>query len=115
MNQNEYQGLILTNHALARMKERGITNQQVWETHKFPDSQDETKNGATERRKKFGESQVSIIYKHNPQHETIIISVWMDPPLPGSKDAKEKDWWQRYKKAGFLGKIWLSLLNQIGG
>lgn len=112
---NEYQGLIFTNHALERMRERGITQQQVWETHKFPDAQEESKNNSTERRKKFGETTVTIIYKHNAQHETIIVSVWMDPPLPGSKDAKEKQWWQKYKKAGFWGKLWLSLSKQITG
>ncbi len=43
---NEYQGLIFTNHALERMRERGITQQQVWETHKFPDAQEESKNNS---------------------------------------------------------------------
>lgn len=113
--QNEYQGLIFTNHALDRMKQRGISQQQVWETHKFPDFQDESKNNATERRKRFGDATVTIIYKHNERHETIIVSVWMDPPLPGSRDAKEKEWWQKYKKAGFWGKLWLQFMKQIAG
>lgn len=115
MGKNEYQGLILTNHTLDRMRQRGITNQQIWETYKFPDAQEESKNGATQRQKKFGSYTITVIYKHNPQHETIILSVWMDPPLPGSRDAKEKDWWRKYKKAGFLGKLWLQLTKQITG
>ena len=114
MSKNEYQGLIFTNHVLERMKQRGITYQQVWETYKFPDEQSELDKGATEHRKKFGSYSVAVIFKHNDKNEVILISCWMDPPLPGSKDAKEKEWWRDYKKAGFWGKLWLTFIKQLG-
>ncbi len=114
MSSNEYRELIFTNHVLERMKQRGITNEQIWETYKSPDEQQKATNGAVERKKKFGDYYVSIIFKYNTQNEAIIISCWMDPPLPGSKDAREKGWWENYKKAGGLGKLWLTLLKQLG-
>lgn len=114
MGKNEYRGLIFTNHALTRMRERGIENEKIWETYTKPDYQDEKKNNATERRKKFGNSEISIIFQHNNKNEAVIISCWMEPPLPGSKDAKEKEWWENYKKAGFWGKLWLTFTKQLG-
>lgn len=114
MQKNEFQGLILTNHALKRVYERGITKKDIWETYSFPDAQEEKKNNTTERRKKLQSREISIIFKRNLKNEVIILSCWMEPPLPGSKDAKEKIWWQKYKKAGFFEKLWLTFLKQIG-
>lgn len=114
MATNIYRGLIFTNHAKERMRDRGINQEQIWETYTSPDFQDEKKNNATERRKKFGGTEISIILKHNEKNEPIIVSCWMEPPLPGSRDAREKEWWGKYKKAGFWGKLWLTFLKQIG-
>ncbi|MBP9815555.1 MAG: DUF4258 domain-containing protein [Candidatus Levybacteria bacterium] len=114
MQLNEFQGLILTNHALKRMSERGITKKDIWETYKFPDAQVEKENNTTERRKKLQAREISIIFKRNLKNEVIVLSCWMEPPLPGSKDAKEKAWWQKYKKAGFFKKFWLTFLKQLG-
>lgn len=113
MAANRYQGLIFTNHALDRMRERGITHQDIWETYKSPDIQDEKKNNAVMRSKKFGKKEVSVIFKHSAQNEVIIVSCWMEPPIPGSRDAREKEWWKKYQKAGFWGKLWLQFIKQI--
>lgn len=114
MGKNEYQGLIFTNHLLERMRQRGITHNQIWETFKHPDKQDENRKGATERTKKFEKYEITILFKHTPQNEVIIITCWMDPPLPGSQDARDKAWWENYRRAGFFGKAWLSFLKQTG-
>lgn len=114
MAQNEYRGLIFTNHVLTRMKERGITDDQIWQTFTSPDKQDQIKD-ADRRIKRFGNNSVTIVFQHNEKRETIIISAWMDPPLKGSRDTKEKEWWEKYKKAGFMGKIWLTLIKQVNG
>lgn len=115
MGNNVYNGLIFTNHALTRMKEREISREDIWETYKFPDFQDEKKNDAAERTKKFGKKEVSIIFKYNEKNEVIIVSCWMEPPLPGSRDAKEKEWWKKYQKAGFWDKLWLQAVKQLRG
>lgn len=114
MGKNQYAGLIFTNHVLSRIKERGIRPEQIWETYKNPDKQSGVKKGATERTKKFGNYFVSIVFKHNEKNEVIIISAWMDPPLPGTSDAKEHKWWKKYKRSGFWGKLWLTAVKQIG-
>lgn len=114
MSTNEYRDLIFTNHVLSRMKQRGVNSEQIWETYKSPDNQSEADKGATLRVKKFGNYSVSIIFKHNERNEVIIISAWMDPPLSGSHDAAEKERWNKYKRSGFWGKLWLTTLKQFG-
>lgn len=113
MSKNEYKGLIITNHALERMKQRGISYSQVWETQKYPDFQDTIRGDATERKKMFENRTVSVVFTHNGRGETVVISCWMEPPLPGSADAKQQEWYKKYKKAGFWGKIWLELTKQF--
>lgn len=111
---NEYRDLIFTNHVLKRMKDRGITSEQIWKTYKSPDKQSSANDSATERVKKFGNYSVSIIFKHNEKNEVVIISCWMDPPFPDTRDAREKKRWEKYKKSGFWGKLWFTLLKQLG-
>lgn len=111
--QNEYRGLIFTNHVLERMRERGITKENIWETMTTPDKQDSIKN-EDRRSKTFQDYEVTVVFKHSDKRETIIISAWSDPPIPGTRDAKEKEWYTNYKKAGFWGKIWLTALKQAG-
>lgn len=113
MSQSKYQDLIFTDHALKRMNERGITHKDIWETYTFPDFQNRKKNDAVERTKKFEKTEVTVVFKHNKQNEVIIVSCWMEPPLPGSKDDREKKWWGKYKKAGFWGKLWLTFIKQL--
>lgn len=114
MTQNVYKNLIFTNHVLHRMNERGITQDQVWETFTAPDLQDKVKE-ADRREKKFGDHSVTIVFKYNELHEPVLLSAWIDPPKAGTKDAQQKDWWNKYKKAGALGKIWLTIIKQING
>lgn len=114
MTQNEYRGLIFTNHVLTRMNERGMSQEQIWETYTAPDLQDKVKD-ADRRSKRFGEHSITIVFKYNEKHEPILLSAWMDPPLPGTKDALQKEWWNKYKKAGTLGKIWLTFIKQVNG
>lgn len=113
MGKNMYKDLIFTNHALKRMQERGIKQDQIWETYTDSGSEDYVKNGMSQKRKKFGDYEISVIFKRNTKKEVIVISCWMEPPLPGSKDAREKEWYNNYKKASFWGKIWLTLIHQL--
>lgn len=96
------------------MKERGISKEKVWETYKSADTQSKKGNGAFEQKKKFGNCLITIITKKNENQEVIIVSVWMDPPLPGSKDAKQKEFFKKYQRAGFWGKLWYIFLRQLG-
>lgn len=96
------------------MRERGITQDQLYETYKHPDTSGDAARGGLENKKKFGDYKVTLIYKLNELNQPVVLSCWMDPPLPGTRDAKIKENWVKYKKAGFWGKIWYTLLHQIG-
>jgi hypothetical protein len=110
-----FAGGIWTHHALERLADRKISQKMAGDTFSSPDKMTHGKEpGTTEFIKKFGDYTVTVIGKHNEKNEWIIVSVWIDPPMLGTKDYKKKEHYKRYKKAGFMGKIWWTLLRQIG-
>ncbi|MDQ3098985.1 MAG: hypothetical protein M3Q44_04525 [bacterium] len=113
---NQYYGnAIWTNHALDRLGQRGLSQQMAWQAFQYPDKRLDGKNpGTMEYQKKFGISLVTVIAKQNEKGEWLILSCWIDPPLPGSIDIKKNEFWKKYKKAGFWGRFWLTLKKQIG-
>jgi hypothetical protein len=70
--------------------------------------------GTWEYTKRFGPSLVTVIATQSEKKEWLVLSNWIDPPLPGSIDIKKQEYWKQYKKAGFLGKFWLTLKKQLG-
>jgi len=116
MQYNRYFGdLIWTNHALERLRHRGLSQEMVWESFKRPDSiKDGTTPGSKEYKKQIKNYTVSAIMKLNDRREWVVISCWVEPPVPGSLDAKKKDLYQRYQRASFWGKLWLTIRMQIG-
>jgi hypothetical protein len=112
---NYYGGLVFTNHALQRLEERQFPQRMVVETFNRPDTSHPAKQvGAFEYRKRFDASTVTVIAKQNERREWVVLSCWIDPPLPGTKDYKQKQRYHAYKKAGFWGKVWLTIRNQLG-
>lgn len=110
-----YGGAIWTHHALDRLGERGLSQGLAWQALKFPDNTLQGKNPSTiEFQKKVQGSTVTLIAKKNEKKEWIILSCWIDPPLPGTEDFKKKQDYLRSKNAGFWGKIWYSLKRQLG-
>src|SRR3989344_5960746 len=114
-NYQHYGGAIWTNHALQRLGQRGLTQELAWKAFNSPHHSLPGKNpGTIEFQKRFNKSLITIIAKQNEKKEWIILSCWIDPPLPGSIDIKKKDEWQKYQKAGFWGKMFLTLRKQLG-
>lgn len=112
--QNNYKNLIFTNHALGRLSERGFTQDMTYQTFSNPDKQEKGKeNGTTEFTKRFDNHMVTVITKQNEKYEWVILSCWMEPPLPGTRDAKLKEEYKRYQDAGFWGKLFLTAKRQI--
>lgn len=110
-----FAGAIWTNHALDRLVERKLSQEMAGEAFANPDKMTHGKQaGTTEFYKRFGNSHVTVIGKPNEKKEWIILSAWIDPPLPGTKDYKQKENYKKYKKAGFWGKLWISLRKQMG-
>lgn len=115
MVSRNYGNVIWTNHALDRLGQRGLSQQMAYQAFSNPDSSFPGKKpGTTEYQKHFGNSLVTIIATQTEKREWLILSCWIDPPLPGSIDSKKNEYYKAYKKAGFWGKFWLTLKKQIG-
>lgn len=115
-NPRIYGGAIWTNHALERLGARGLTQELAWRAFQYPDhSKNGKQKGSWEYRKTFGSSTVTVIAKQNEKHEWIILSCWIDPPLPGYLDDRKKQAYQKYKKSGFWGQLWMDLKRDIFG
>ena len=109
-----YGGAIWTNHALDRLGERGLTQEIAWQAFRSPDRSFPAKEGGIEYQKRFGASQVCVIAKQNDKNEWVIISCWVNPPLPGTKDHKKQQDYFAYQKASFWGKFFLTIKKQLG-
>lgn len=97
------------------MQGRGLPQSQALDAFTRPDETLKGKNpGSTEYIKYKGSHKITVIAKPNEKREWIVISAWIDPPLPGSIDIKKRDQYRKYQKASPLGKLWLTLRSQIG-
>ncbi len=113
--QQYYGGAIWTHHAIDRMRNRGLSQDKAAQAFNHPDQSIKGKaRGSVEYQKRFNTSLVTVIAKQNEKREWIILSCWIDPPLPGSIDAKEKERYWKYQKTGFWGKIWMVFKRQLG-
>ena len=114
MKDNKFGGAIWTNHALSRMKERGIPKNYAIESIKNPDSSERNEKGGIRTIKRIDDKIITSVTHRNEKNETIVISIWMDPPMVGTKDHKNKMRYNEYRKAGIMKKIWMTMLKQIG-
>lgn len=112
---NNYGGIIWTNHALEKLKNRGFTQDFALRAFKYPDRTIQGKKKNTFKyQKKIEESKVTIIATKNEKNEWIIISAWIDPPLPGSIDYKKQEEYKKYQKSSFWGKLLFTFKKQLG-
>ena len=109
-----YFNLIFTNHALQRIEERGLTKKLAWETFNHPDESKKAKNGGMQFVKYFEGFKAGLIAKQDMKDEWVVISFWRDPALPGTLDERKRYRWQKYRKSGFWGKIWIMVKQQLG-
>lgn len=94
-----YGGVIWTNHALARLDERGISQGDAWVTWKRPDQSRYAKSkGAWVFYKTWGNKLIEVVAKENEKKEWVVLSVWSKPIL--TKEPKS----QR-SFFGFLAKL----------
>lgn len=112
---NNYGGVIWTNHVLERLKQRDLSQDIALQAFKYPDKTLKGKKKDTiEYQKTFQKSLITLIAIKNEKNEWVIISGWIDPPLPGSYDYKKKEEYKKYQKASFLGKLFLTFKKQLG-
>ncbi len=107
--------IIFTNHARERIRERSFDESAVVETVGKPDSVSAGKQtGTLEYTRKYGVSRVTVIVKENEKNEKVILSCWIDPPMPGTKDARKKARYLRYQKASILERVVMDILSIFG-
>lgn len=81
-----YGGVIWTNHAIARLQERGIKQGDAWATWRRPDqSRYAAAQGAWIYYKTFGNGRIEVVAKQNEKKEWIILSVWSRQSKSGSE------------------------------
>lgn len=100
---NHYGGVIWTNHALTRLKERGIKQGDAWATWRNPQ---QSRRGTVPCSwiyyRNYGTDQIEVVSKKNEKGEWLILSVWSRKVY--TKGIYVKDNSQR-------SSIWRSLYN----
>lgn len=99
MGEQNYGGIIWTNHALQRLKERGIKQGDAWATWNRPEQSrpgSGSQQGAWVYYRTYGNERIEVVAKQNEFKKWIILSVWSKKVGP-------------YKSDSF----WLNLLKKI--
>lgn len=108
-------GLIWTDHAIERLHQRKLPQDIALLAFTAPDNQIPGKNpGSIELQKNYRNSLITLIVKKNERDEWIVISAWIDPPLPGTEDHRKQTYWKGMKRGGFWRRLWLTFKHQLG-
>lgn len=101
--QKNYGGVIWTNHALSRMRERGIKQGDAWATWRRPNhSKKGNQKGVWVYYKTFGNTKIEVVAKQNENKEWIILSVWSKKEsVDSGKKGQSKAIWGRVVKLLF--------------
>ena len=78
---NHFGGVIWTNHALERLRIRGIKQGDAWATWRRPEQSRKGSGGlqgAWIYYRTWGNQRIEVVAKQNEKKEWIIISVWSD-------------------------------------
>lgn len=107
---NHFGGIIWTNHALERLRERGIKQSDAWAVWRRPDRERKGKSGNWIYYRTFGDVRIEVAAKQNEKKEWIILSVWSKPVTEKNtlkenslkeNSLKENSFWQNFKKLFF--------------
>ena len=100
-------GVIWTNHALDRLRERGIKQGDAWATWRNPQASKKGKSGNFVYYRNWNGTQIEVVAKRlpaqagNEKGEWIILSVWSRPVItpkfpkfPKSPNSKKVSFWR---------------------
>ena len=99
--ERNFGGVIWTNHALKRLKERNISQGDAWATFRRPEqSRYAESKGAWVYYKTYGNQKIEVVAKQNEKKEWIILSVWSRQVFKKTKkpDSLGKLLWKRIFK-----------------
>jgi len=87
---NDFKGVMWTNHALARMRERGISQGDAWVTFNRPEDSREQSNKSGQKTKgawvyyrTYGDQRIEVVAKKNEEGKWVVLSVWSKQIQPG--------------------------------
>jgi hypothetical protein len=99
---NRFGGIIWTNHALSRLKSRGIKQGDAWATWNRPEQSrpgSGSNRGAWVYYRTWGNQKIEVVAKQNDKKEWLIVSVWSDVvPQKGHGGASKNSFWTNLKK-----------------
>lgn len=88
---NQYGGVIWTNHALQRLTERGIKQGDAWATFSHPqESRYATTKGAWVFYRTYDDNQIEVVARQNKEKKWVVLSVWSKQVFPRSSPANQK-------------------------
>ncbi len=102
---NHFGGVIWTNHALERLRQRGIKQGDAWATWRRPDQSYKgnlhKSEDAWRYYRQFGDERIEVVAKQNERKEWIILSVWsqhvsQNSQYSASKSQKTSFWRKLY-------------------
>lgn len=76
MYDRNFGGVIWTDHALARLRERGIKQGDAWATWRRPQLSKKGKSGSWIYWRNWGGIQIEVVAKENAGGKWVILSVW---------------------------------------
>jgi len=88
---NHFGGIVWTNHALDRMRERGIKQGDAWATWSSPESSRKGKlSGVFIYYRNWNGTQIEVVTKKNEKKEWVVLSVWARPIASKSPTGSSK-------------------------
>lgn len=104
----KFGGVIWTNHALERLRQRGISQSDAFITYNRPDDKRyASAKGAWVCTKKVGRQIIEVVTSQNKRKEWVIMSVWSKPAYDAF--AKENS------ISNFIGKIVQKFMEKLFG
>ena len=92
----KYGGVIWTNHAIRRLRERGIKIEYALTTLNSPqESRPSTVKGAWIYYRTWGNDRIEVVAKQNERKEWMVISVW-SKAVHNKNEGRSKSWWHYF-------------------
>lgn len=73
---NHYGNIIWTNHALERLRQRGIKQGDAWATWNRPEQSRKGASGNWVYYRTYGNERIEVVATQNKKKEWVILSVW---------------------------------------
>ncbi len=106
--ERNYGGIIWTNHALQRLKERGVSQGDAWATWNRPDQSRKgpgQNTGAWVYYRTWGNQKIEVVAKQNEKKEWIILSVWAKNVVADNSVPKDNFWISLLRKLFLKNKF----------